>query len=218
MNISWAGFKTAFFSLPVYLFSLHGGICGRGALSITAPCTYFLCAAIYPVYIYSLTCLSLLSTVEKEPQTLGQTQKWTNSQTSPKGTTHMYTHCSFPQYNLAVQLLERRDAKRIIRQDGAQLAESCLSVSWQVHYLTLVDRQMEALQGNEQRKRLLPHQRRILQFENERLTRTRGSTRNHTQDRHLFTLFRVSVKLHVIRWCCGFFFSHSLFWEVRFFL
>lgn len=53
-------------SFPFYLFSSHGGICGRGVFSISVLCTYFLWPAICPVYICSLTCLSLLSTVEKD--------------------------------------------------------------------------------------------------------------------------------------------------------
>lgn len=60
MNISWADFKTALF-----LYSFHDGFCGWCAFSINVLCTQFLCAAVYPVCVYSLTCLSQLSTVEK---------------------------------------------------------------------------------------------------------------------------------------------------------
>lgn len=70
MNISWADFKTA----PIYLFNSHGGICGRGVFNISVLGTYFLWSAIYPVYVCSLTCLSLLSTVEKDYRYL-HTQK-----------------------------------------------------------------------------------------------------------------------------------------------
>lgn len=152
-------------SFPFYLFSLHGGICGRGALSIIAPCTYFLCAAIYPVYIYSLTCLSPLSTVEKEPQTLGQTQKWTNSQTRPKNITHMHTHCSFLQYNLAVQLSvwEKRREAHYQTEHSWQRAV-CPSADRSISSVWWTDR-WRLCKVMSREKKLLPHQRRNLQFE-----------------------------------------------------
>lgn len=58
---------------PFYLFNSHGGICGRGVFSINVLGTYFLWSAICAVYVCSLTCLSLLSTVEKG--ILGHMQK-----------------------------------------------------------------------------------------------------------------------------------------------
>ena len=116
MNISWADFKTVPFSF--FLFSSHGGICGRDALSISALCTYFRWAAIYPVYFYSLTCLSPLSTVEKDQRYL---DKHKNEQITIQGKkqyknthvrahtqththTHTHTHTYSLQYNITATL------------------------------------------------------------------------------------------------------------------
>lgn len=88
-------------SFPFYIFSSRGGICGRGVFSISVLGTYFLWPAICPVYVCSLTCLSLLSTVEKRRHT----QKRTNNPTrqNKKNTKKHAPNTDCPlQYNLVV--------------------------------------------------------------------------------------------------------------------
>ena len=84
---------------------------------------------------------------------------------------------------------------------------------------------MEAPRGNERgekrsKKKMPFHQRRRVQFEMRGSHAQTGHTRSHTQDAHLFTLCRFSVKLHrdqsTVKWSgssCDFFSSRILWFS-----
>lgn len=201
MNISWADSNCSFLSFPFYLFNFHGGICGRGAFIINVLCTYFLCPAIYPVYFFSLTCLSLSSTVEKEPQILGQTQKCTNNHTRQTHT-HACTRTFSLQYSLTVQ--PSISGKRLEMHCG--VLSGWTEHSWQQAVCLSADRSISSgwrtdrwglcgVMSREKRLKTASSPEKEPPVGDERFARTIGNTRSHTQDRHLFTLFRFSVKL-----------------------
>lgn len=120
-------------SFPFYLFSSRGGICGRGVFSISVLGTYFLWPAICPVYVCSLTCLSLLSTVEKD-YIHKKEQITIQGQKKNKNQTHRLSS-AIQSSSLAIYFREESwNALWVaIRLDRAQLAAGCLSVSRQVH-------------------------------------------------------------------------------------
>lgn len=206
---------------PFYLFNFHGGICGRGAFSINVLCAYFLCAAIYSVYFYSLTCLSPLSTVEKDYRYL---DKHKNEQIPIEGktNTHKQTHTYPLQYNLAVQppILGRTDVKCIVLcyQAGLSTAGSRLFVCPPTAPLAQAGGQTDGGSAGSWAEKnawkLLLHQRRASNLRWEAHTHKW----EHTQDPHLFTLFRFNVKLPENSGsCCNFFLVGLSVWGVWFY-
>ena len=160
-------FQNCFFSF----LSSTMGVSGRRAFGINVLCAHFLRAAIYPVYFYSLECLSPLSTVEKDQRYL---DKHKNEQITIQGKTHTHTHLSSamqsrsPAAHFGGKSLEVHCAVLSGWMEHSWQRAVCLSADRSISSGWRTDR-WRLCEGNEQReknaqKRLLC-QRRSLQFE-----------------------------------------------------